>query len=270
MHYIINSPPSSIAFYIFGYPVKYYGLFMTCAIFLGIAISFFLLKKKFNTACAQNFIDVSPYIVLFSLLGARIFYILGDLDFYLKNPLEMILINHGGISIFGAIIFAIIFLFFYCKKSNISFLGFCDCLAVGMPLCQSIGRWGNYFNQEAFGCPANGFLKLYVDYSYRPLEFKGFDFFHPTFLYEGILNLILFFVLMFIFLKFKNIKSGTLFSLYLIFYSLIRFLVEKIRLDSVLNIFGFHVASLICIIVFFFGLILLLNIYFIQKKPKDF
>ena len=203
MSLVIPSFNSTVAFYIFKYPVKYYGLCISLAIFCGLFLSYFLMKKKFDKIIVENFIDNSPFIILFSILGARLFYVIGDYKFYLNNLNEIFLINHGGISIYGAILFGIIYLVFYCKKKRISFWNLSDCLAVTMPLSQSIGRWGNYFNQEAFGIPANGFIKLFVDYQYRPFEFKTISYYHPTFLYESVLDFILFLVLLLFFLKFK-------------------------------------------------------------------
>ena len=268
MSLIISQPINSIAFHIFNYPVKYYGLLLTLAIFVGLVVSYFLLKKRFNIILAQDFVDISPFMILISLIGARFFYVLGDWEFYSLYPREIFFINHGGLSIYGAIFSGIIFFIFYCKRRNISFFSFCDCLAVVMPICQSIGRWGNYFNQEAFGTPTEGFIKLYVDEIYRPLEYKNFQYFHPAFLYEGILNLLLFLFLLFLFIKFKNIKKGLIFSLYLIFYASIRLLIENIRLDSVMNIYSIHVASIISIVILLYGLINLIYIYFFNKKTE--
>ena len=266
MSLIIPSPHSSIAFSIFDFQIKYYGIFLTAAIFTGLFFSYFLIEKRFSKQFSSDFIDYSPFLILFSIIGARLFYVLGDIDFYLDYPNEIICINHGGISIYGAICFAIISLFFYCKKTGKSFFKLCDCLAVVMPLCQAIGRWGNYFNQEAFGLPSDGFIKLFVDFKYRPMEYKNVIYFHPTFLYEGVLNLILFIFLLLIFFKAKNIKDGTIFSFYLIFYGLIRLLVESIRLDSVLNFNDIHVATIISFLIVLVGVVFFCYSNFVYKK----
>ena len=260
MNLIIPAPNSSIAFYIFNYPIKYYGLCLGLAIFVGLVLVYYFLKKRFSEPLASNFIDISPFLIIVSLIGARLFYILGDLKYYLNNPKEMLFINHGGLSIYGAIFFAIVFLFIYCKKNKILFLKFSDCLALIMPLCQSIGRWGNYFNQEAFGLPSSGFVKLSVDYIYRPIIYRSYDYFHPAFLYESLLNLLLFIFLFGLFVKCKNLKYGTIFSLYLVSYGIIRLTIENIRVDSVLNLYGFHVASIISFLILAMGIIFFINI----------
>lgn len=233
---------------------------MALSFFIGILFAYFLFKKKCDIKTADKFIDYSPFIILISIIGARLFYVIGNFNFYANNLSEIIKINHGGLSIFGAIIFGLISLYIFSKINKFDFLCHCDILAVIFPLCQAFGRLGNYFNQEAFGSNCNTFVKLYVDSAFRPIHLKQYEYFHPTFLYESALNLILFFALLFIFFKFKNLKKGTIFCFYLIFYSIIRFFVESIRIDSILNIAGMPIAQVISIIIFCFGLILLILI----------
>lgn len=233
---------------------------MAVSFFIGILLAYFLFKKRYDIKTADKFIDYSPYVILISIIGARLFYVIGDFKFYFNNLSEIIKINHGGLSIFGAIIFGLISLYIFSKINKFDFLRHCDVLAVVFPLCQAFGRIGNYFNQEAFGSNSDSFIKLYVDSAFRPSCMEQYEYFHPTFLYESVLNLILFFVLFFIFFKFKNLKKGTIFCLYLIFYSIIRFLVESIRVDSILNIAGIPIAQIISIIIFFVALVALILI----------
>lgn len=263
MNIIIPAPNSSIAFYLFNFPLRFYGLLMAISFFVGIGVVYFLLFKKYNKFNCEIFLDYSPYLIVLSIIGARLFYILGSLDFYLKYPKEIFLINHGGLSLYGAIFFGIIGLYFLSKIKKFDFWEHIDALAVAFPICQSIGRFGNYFNQEAYGLPTNSFLKLYVSKSHRIDEFINVDFYHPAFLYESVLDLILFVVLFTIFFKFKNIKKGTIASIYLILYGIIRLFVENIRIDSVLNIGAIPIASIISIIAIILSLIWL---YLIYKK----
>ena len=259
--YPINNP---VAFMIFNFPVRWYGVALASSIFLGIFLGNYFILKKYSKFESDIFIDSIFPVVLSSIVGARLFYVLDEYEFYFKNPREIIMINHGGLSIFGAILFGILTLFFYLKFKKVAILKYFDIFALVMPLCQSIGRYGNYFNQEAFGLPTNGFLRLFVDEAYRPEEFLNFSFFHPTFLYESILNFLLFFVLLFIFFKTKKYRTGLIFSLYLIFYSLIRLFVESIRVDSIFNLGFLPVASFLSIVTLFFGVIILI---YIKKHP---
>ncbi len=264
MNIVLISPKTSIAFYIFNYPIKFYGLIMALSMLFAAIVGYNLIKKYFNNLKAQNFLDLIPFTILFSIIGARIFYVLGDFKFYLNNLDEIIKINHGGLSIFGGIIFGLIFLLIYSKHKKENAFYYLDIFSCVLPLAQSLGRWGNFFNQEAFGAPTNGFLKLYIDYFHRPIGYQNFEFFHPTFLYESVLDFILF-IFLFWFYKKNNKNFGLTFCLYLIFYSLIRLFVENIRIDSVLSLNSFHIASLISVILFFVGLITL----FILKRKKD-
>ena len=261
--YPINNP---VAFFVFDFPIRWYGFILCFSIFTGIFLGNYYALKKYNKIDADIFTDSIFPVVIFSIIGARIFYVLGDFSFYFKNPIEIIMINHGGLSIFGAILFGILTLFFYLYLMKVEILKYFDIYALVMPLCQSIGRLGNYFNQEAFGLPSHGFFKLFVDDMYRPERFANVKFFHPTFLYESILNLILFLLLICIFFKFKNYKKGLVFSLYLIFYSIIRLFVENLRIDSVLNICNIPVADILSVITLLGGFIIL---FYIKKHPVN-
>ena len=115
--------------------------------------------------------------------------------------------------------------------------------------------------------PTSGAIKLFVDTPYRPLEFQDFAYFHPTFLYESILDFILFLILFSIFIKSKTLKNGTFALLYLIFYSIIRFLVEGYRIDSVLNIGMWHIAHIFSVLIFSVSLTCLIFMY-IKKRPQ--
>lgn len=258
MSFIIYPPQNPIAFVIFNHPIYWYGIIITTAIFIGITFSYLLVLKKFSKKEAETFLDFFPFVIIFSIIGARLFYILGNTVFYFKNPLEIIMINHGGLSIWGGLFFGISSFIFFCKKYKTDALKIFDILALSMPLCQAIGRWGNYCNQEAYGRPSDFFIKLYVDFKYRNPELITTEYYHPAFLYESILNLLLFFLLVFIFFKFK-LKKGTIFYLYLIFYSIIRIFVESFRIDSVLYLNNFPVASVISFVVLIISLILLLK-----------
>ncbi len=260
MELIIHSPNNPIFCQIFNLTVRWYGLFLTIALFCGVLLSYFLIKKKCSEKDADSFLDISPFLILFSIVGARIFYVIGDWEFYSNNLSEIFLINHGGISIYGAIIFGLIFCVFYSYFKKFNPLKYLDIFAVALPLSQAIGRWGNFFNQEAYGMPANGFLKLYISPDHRLAQYKNIDFYHPVFLYESILDFLVFLVLMFIYLKFKNLKTGTIVCFYLFLYAIIRFFLEYIRLDSILDCFGLHIAQIISLGFIIFSLIALILI----------
>ncbi len=261
MEIIINPHHNPVFMYIFNYPIRYYGIILSFAIFTGIFLAQYFVKTKTDMKTFYYFERSIPLTVALGLIGARLFYVLGSLDYFSQNPKEIFMINHGGISIWGAIFFGIIGIYLYTKSKKISFLKYADFWSLVLPLCQAIGRFGNYFNQEAFGRPAQGFIKLYVDKPYRPQNFTDIEFFEPAFLYESILDICAFMVLLYLFKKFNNLKSGTIFFSYLTIYSIIRLAIESIRIDSILNVSGFPVASLISIIAVIFGITGLLLIH---------
>lgn len=265
MEIVINSPANPVFFHILSYPIRYYGIIMSLAILTGIFLSEYIVKLKHNAKTLEIFQDSIPPTIIFSIIGARLFYVLGLYNYYVQNPSEIFMINHGGISIWGAIIFGIISILIYSKIKKVSFLKYVDFYALVIPLCQAIGRFGNYFNQEAYGKPTDGIIKLFIDESHRNSEFFNIQYYHPTFLYEAILDFIIFILLFGIYRKNKILKSGTIFYLYLIFYSSVRFFIETIRIDSILNLGSLKIAQVICILCFGVSVFFLIKLY---KKTK--
>ena len=137
----------------------------------------------------------------------------------------------------------------FAKIRKMPVLRLADISALGLSLAQSIGRWGNFFNSEAFGLPTNLPWKLYISPQYRPIPYQGYEYFHPAFLYESILDLAIFGILFLILVKSKTNKDGNLALIYLILYSIARIIVEKCRIDSVLYIHGVPVAIFVSVII---------------------
>lgn len=243
--------PGEIAFEIFGLPVYFYGIILAVAILIGVYTSYFIYKKYYNVDNnAEKIFEFAPYIIIIGILGARLYYCLVNYSYYLSHPLEILNIRQGGLSIHGMIIIGILSLFLFSKHYKMSFLKLSDVFLCASALGQAIGRWGNFFNSEAYGIPANLPWKLYIPPSHRPIEYFNQDFFHPAFLYESIADLLIFIILILLMNKFSKCP-GTIASLYLIMYSFVRIFIENIRIDSALNIHGFPIAqiiSLLCII----------------------
>ena len=237
---------SQILCTIFGVNIYFYGVVLALAITIGtfwadyIGTKFFKLEK-------ETIIDMAPYVVILGILGARLYYCLLNYDFYLRFPTEILAIRHGGISIHGALLGGFIGLVLFAKKRNISIFKLCDISAAGLPLAQAIGRWGNFFNSEAFGTPTNLPWKLYIAPQYRPIPYTDNEYFHAAFLYESILDLIIFFLLFTLIKTNRYKKEGNLTLIYLILYSAARIAVESIRIDSVKYLFGQPVAIIMSI-----------------------
>ena len=241
---------SQIICTIFGVHIYFYGVILALAIIVGTFVADYIGTKFFELK-KETLIDLSPYLVIFGIIGARLYYCLLNYDFYLRFPTEILAIRHGGISIHGAIFGGLIGLLIYAKRHKVSALKLADVSAIGLAIAQSIGRWGNFFNSEAFGTPTNLPWKLYIAPQYRQIPYTEYEYFHPTFLYESILNLLIFGILFYIAKTKRSNKEGNIALFYLILYSMARILVEHFRIDSVCYIHGYPIAMVVsaCIIV---------------------
>ncbi|MBX4204827.1 MAG: prolipoprotein diacylglyceryl transferase [Candidatus Doudnabacteria bacterium] len=218
--------PSQINIGKFG--LRFYGLILAS----GILIGYFIARKfSWRFGISKSEVDdIAFWITIIGLIGARIYYVVFEWDLFSHNISEVYKIWHGGLSIYGALISGLIFILIYGRHKAYSMYQLLDLAALSLPLAQAVGRFGNFFNQEAYGLPTNLPWKMYVDISNRPLQFKDSNFFHPAFLYEAILNCIIFFILTKLLVG--KVKSGVLAFTYLGLYSLGRFFIEGIRLDS--------------------------------------
>ena len=254
---------SQIICTLFGVHIYFYGVILAMAIIIGTFVADYIGTNFFNLK-KETIIDLSPYLVVFGIIGARLYYCLLNYDFYMRFPTEILAIRHGGISIHGAILGGFIGLIIFAKRHNLSISKLCDVTAIGLILAQSIGRWGNFFNSEAFGLPTNLPWKLFISEQYRPVPFTNYEYFHPTFLYESILDLGIFFILLYLIKVKKSLKSGNVALLYLLLYSLVRIFVEHFRIDSVLYVHGIPIAILVSIVIIFLSTILLI----VRNFPK--
>ncbi len=248
--------PSQIICTLFGVNIYYYGVIMAIAITIGTLISDWAGTKYFNLA-KETIIDMAPYIIIFGILGARLYYCILNYDFYLRFPTEIIAIRHGGISIHGAMLGGLFGIWLFALRHKQSLIKLCDVSVIGLAIAQAVGRWGNFFNSEAFGGPTNLPWKLYIAPQYRPIPYQDYEYFHPAFLYESILDLFIFFILLYLVHSKKIKKEGNLTLIYLILYSIVRIFVESLRLDCVKYIFGLPVAIFVSIGIIVLSIILL-------------
>ena len=249
--------PSQILCTICGVNIYYYGIIMAIAISIGTLVSDWAGSKYFGFK-KETIIDLAPYLIIFGILGARVYYCALNYDFYLRFPTEIIAIRHGGISIHGAIIGGAIGLLLFAKRHKLNIKKLFDATVVGLPLAQAIGRWGNFFNSEAFGSPTELPWKLYIAPQYRPIPYQNNQFFHPTFLYECILDIIIFVIIYFVVKNNKIIKDGNLVLMYLCLYSIVRIIVESYRIDSVKYVLGLPVAIFVSVGIIVLSIILFL------------
>ena len=179
--------------------------------------------------------------MFFGVIGARLYYILFKLNYYLLNPLQIFNLRDGGIAIYGGIIAIIIYLLIYCKIKKIKFLDLSDYLIPYLALGQSFGRWGNFFNIEAYGCATDSIFRMGINSSAGYIEV------HPVFLYESICTLVIFIILSI--LKRKRRFEGQVFYMYFILYGFVRMFLEGIRIDS-LWFAGFRVSQIFSVVLF--------------------
>ena len=230
-------------------------------ILIAFTIGYFIVINK----CKKEKIDLTIisdmcfYIVIFSILGARLYYCLFNLDYYAKHILDVFKIWEGGLAIHGGIIAGILPTYFYTRKKKMPFLIIVDAFIPALVLGQAIGRWGNFFNMEAYGpittlsnlqkigIPKFIIDGMYIDHSYH----------HPTFFYESFGCLIIF-VIVLIIRNLKGIKSGFITGVYFILYGIIRLFIENLRQDS-LMLFNIKVAQLISILMIILGIYMLIN-----------
>ena len=247
-----------VVFNIFGIDIYWYAILIVSA----ILISFVILKmndKKCNVEY-KNILDLSIFLIPISIICARLYYVIFDLDYFLKNPNQIFNIRDGGLAIYGGIIGGVITCYVFCKKRNIKFLDLLDYLVPCLALGQAIGRWGNFINIEAYGEQTNNLVRMGIIENGKYIEV------HPTFLYELICTFLIFILLMFMTKRRKF--SGELTYIYLFIYSFIRFFIEGLRTDS-LMLYNLRISQVLSLVIFVLTcLMLIINIKRQRKMSK--
>ncbi|OGD85797.1 prolipoprotein diacylglyceryl transferase [Candidatus Curtissbacteria bacterium RBG_16_39_7] len=256
--------PSSFSLGFFS--IHPYGLVVTLALLVGFLfiyyrVSSFKIKK-------ENILDLPLILVIPVLFGARIYHVLDYWDFYRSDPSRIIAFWQGGLGIWGALIFGFLAVVVWARMKKIKILPLLDLLAPGVILTQSIGRLGNFFNLEAFGPPTTLPWKIYIPPSNRPSGYPGDHFFHPTFFYEAIVNFFIFLTLIFLAGRLKKIP-GLIFFLYVMLYSLGRFGLEFLRVDT-WSVGGLKVAQILAFLAIFAAWFFILRPRPFGAKRKDF
>lgn len=200
------------------------------AIFIVVSIIVALLFCKKNDGkygiSFQTILEIFVIVLPIAILSARFYYVLFRLDYYLKYPIKILAIQDGGLAIYGGIIGGVITIYVYCKKKRINVLDVLDYIAPYLALGQAIGRWGNFFNVEAYGIETKSLFRMGIIENGRYIEV------HPTFLYESIGNFFLFLILYY--MGRKREYKGQITYFYFIGYGLLRFVIEGLRSDSLM------------------------------------
>lgn len=229
---------------IFGFDIAFYGMIIGLGILTGLLIA--AAEAKRSGQNPEDYFDLAIYAVIFSIIGARLYYVAFSWDMYKDDLLSILNIRQGGLAIYGGVIAAVITVFVYARVKKMSATLILDTAGLGLVAGQMIGRWGNFFNREAFGEYTNSFLamRLPVD-AVRGSDItelmrknmetvKGVSYIqvHPTFLYESLWCLMVL-IIMLIYRKHKKF-NGEVFLVYLLGYGLGRFWIEGLRTDQLL------------------------------------
>ena len=248
---------------ILGLNITFYSL----CILLGVIIAYIIITResKKNKIDSKVMDDIIFYGLLCGIVGARLYYVIFNYNYYFNNIDEIIKVWHGGLAIHGGIIFGSIFVYIYSKRKNINFIKLTDIILPGVLIAQAIGRWGNFFNQEAYGIMVSKELlnKLLIPNFVIKGMFIDNNYYLPTFYIESIFCLIGFIIIIILRKKFK-LKEGFITSFYLIWYGLLRLIIEYFRLDS-LMIGPFKMAMIVSLISIILGIIL----FIYKRKEKE-
>lgn len=213
--------------------LRWYALFILAGIGCAIALSYWLAGKR--GLDAGLLLDLAPWVVFLGIAGARLYFVLLEWDYFQDRLTEAINIRSGGLSIHGAIISGVVVIVVFCRIARQSALTWMDMIVPGVALGQAIGRWGNWANQEAFGKPTDVAWAVTIDPERRPPDFAQFATYHPTFLYESMFNLANAILLSWLVLRAPRlswIRTGDIVATYLIAYGVARFMIERMRTDS--------------------------------------
>ncbi len=244
--------------------IKWYAVIILTAIIIGSILA--IKEAKKHQISIEFMLDLIIGTVISAIIGARIYYVIFEWDYYSTYPSEIFQIWHGGLAIHGGIIFGLLWIIFYSKKKKINTLKLTDILVVSLLLGQAIGRWGNFMNGEAHGpiTTLNFLQSIHLPQFIIDGMKIGSNYYHPTFLYESIWCLIGFIILILI-RKLKKLKIGQLTGCYLTWYGIGRFVIEAMRTDS-LMLGDFKIAQIISLIMIIIGIILII----INRKNKKY
>ncbi|EOL42146.1 prolipoprotein diacylglyceryl transferase [Enterococcus phoeniculicola] len=253
-----------VAFDLLGFPIYWYALLIVS----GIAIAMWLSSREAVRVGLKKD-DVTDFMLWglpIAIIGARLYFVLFDLQPYLEDPIQIFNIRSGGLAIYGGLIAGGLTLYFFTKYHFISLWTFLDIAAPSVILAQAIGRWGNFMNHEAFGGKTTeAFLNslhlpqfiienMYIDGAFR----------QPTFLYESTWNILGFILLILLRKKSHLLKQGEVFLGYIIWYSFGRFFIEGMRTDSLYLFANIRVSQALSAVLFIGALLLV-----VWRRKKD-
>lgn len=238
---VMLTSPGSVAIRLGPLSIRWYGILMATA----IAFGFWLASREARAEKlpADDILRVAQWAVVAGLAGARLYEVAFNWDYYGQHLAKIIAVWEGGLAIHGGLILGPVVGVWLARRWRLPILRSLDVAAPSVAIGQAIGRWGNFFNEEAFGRPTDLPWKLYISPPHRPPAFAQHDYFHPTFLYESLWDLGIFLALVLWLRPGLRDRPGALFFCYVGLYSVGRFAIESLRLDS-FWLDGFRVPQL--------------------------
>ncbi len=251
MSWVTSIPsPSQGVWQLGPFPLRGYAL----CIIAGIIVAIWVTDRRWQARGGQpgTIGDVAVWAVPFGIVGGRIYHVISSPQAYFGdggNPVEALRIWHGGLGIWGAVAFGGLGAWIACRRKGIALPPLGDALAPGLALAQAIGRWGNWFNQELFGRPTDLPWGLEIDPAHRPPGYESFSTFHPTFLYESLWMFAVAGILVWADRRFQ-LGHGRVFALYVMLYTVVRGVIETVRIDEANTIAGVRVNVWVSVVVF--------------------
>jgi prolipoprotein diacylglyceryl transferase len=257
--------PSQGVWHLGLFPIRAYAL----CILVGIVVAVLITQRRWvaRSGKAEDVTDVAAWAVPFGIIGGRLYHVITDPQLYFapgRSPVAALYIWQGGLGIWGAVALGAAGAWIGCRRRGISLTAFAGAAAPGLVLAQAIGRWGNYFNQELFGGPTTLPWALLIDPDNRPANTPDIALYHPTFLYESLWCVGVFFLLIWAEKRFR-LTGGRLFALYIAAYTLGRAWVESLRVDDVNHILGLRLNVWTSIIVFLTAAVFLV----VTRRPRQ-
>jgi len=248
----IPSPSSPYIFRLGALQPRWYGLLLAC----GVLLAGWMTRREFRRRGidADLVYSIAVWTVPFGLVGARLYHVITDWGAFWPHHLaDTPKIWQGGLGIWGAVLGGMLGTWIGCRRVKLPFWQVADCIAPGLVLAQALGRWGNYFNQELYGKPTNAAWGLKIDQSHRVAPYANSTTFEPMFLFESVLDVMLFVVLVWFSRRYWNrVPIGTVFALYVAIYNLYRVPLETYKIDPADIIAGQRVnvwvAAILCLV----------------------
>ena len=260
---------------VFGFSIAFYGIIIGIGMLFGMSVATRDYGKHGHKV--EDIQDFALIVIILGVIGARLYYVIFEWEYYAKHLAEIPNIRQGGLAIYGGVLTAIATCIVFCKKRKLQFLPMADSGVIGLILGQAIGRWGNFFNAEAFGGYTDSLLAMRIKESIvnpgmlnsnvlanlQYISGTSYIQVHPTFFYESVWNLSVFAFLYFY--SKKKSYDGQIFLFYLMLYGFGRFFIEGLRADS-LMFFGTNIAVSQMLSLFLFVISIIAQVLLYAKK----